>query len=459
MGTCNISTQNGGGLQAQAVFDDVVLYPSPYMVVTPRGYTNHYYAGSERIASRIGNRCWTITAMDDWENPAPETEAREAFWNIGKEEYPFGDEKEISSPTTNVAFDEDYDQHVQYSCNPIYLPEVDVLSAQDMLKHTINCVFSYQNNAPVYYYHTDHLGSTSWVTDETGSEQQFLAYLPYGEPLMDVHLKTYDGRHGPDDIRYKFTGKERDAETGYDYMEQRYYWKDGGFWLRPDPLMDDNISLSSYAYCNGNPLKYVDPQGMEKITSLNPTLKKDRSIMESAKKFPDHPQILHLWLHAQSTYLTIYDGKIGTQQIDYGNAEKAFANYLASVSELWKEHYDNENALQMIVLHSCYAGQGAESIAQHISGLPAFKDILIVAPTETVNVDKLNNTEINTAKTIKTGPDTWSYDKDENDQIQYGAWKIFLNGSQVNSFIGSSLPVFKDPQRENERYHQELNEK
>lgn len=66
MGTCNISTQNGGGLQAQAVFDDAVLYPSPYMVVTPKGYTNHYYAGSERIASRIGDRCRTITATDDW---------------------------------------------------------------------------------------------------------------------------------------------------------------------------------------------------------------------------------------------------------------------------------------------------------------------------------------------------------------------------------------------------------
>ncbi|MBQ9426737.1 MAG: RHS repeat-associated core domain-containing protein [Paludibacteraceae bacterium] len=263
MGTCNISTQNGGDLHAQAVFDDAVLYPSPYMVVTPKGYTNHYYAGSERIASRIGDRCWTITATDDWEKPAPETEAREAFWNIGKEEYPFGDEKEISSPTTNVAFDEDYDQHVQYSCNPIYLPEVDVLSAQDMLKHTINCVFSYQNNAPVYYYHPDHLGSTSWVTDESGNEQQFLAYLPYGEPLMDVHLKTYDGRHGPDDIRYKFTGKERDRETGYDYMEQRYYYPPLSIWLRPDPLLDKYIQSSPYAYCDGNPLIYIDPEGMD----------------------------------------------------------------------------------------------------------------------------------------------------------------------------------------------------
>lgn len=41
----------------------------------------------------------------------------------------------------------------------------------------------------------------------------------------------------------------------------RRYYPPLAFWLRPDPLMDDNISLSSYAYCNGNPLIFVDPEG------------------------------------------------------------------------------------------------------------------------------------------------------------------------------------------------------
>ncbi|MBQ9427185.1 MAG: hypothetical protein IJU36_06100 [Paludibacteraceae bacterium] len=276
MGTCNISTQNGGDLQAQAVFDDAVLYPSPYMVVTPKGYTNHYYAGSERIASRIGDRCWTITARDDWERPAPETEAREAFWNIGKEKYPFGTMSDYSSTTINTTFDAGYIGKVQYQCGAIELPSVDILYVTNMLEATIDCDVSYQNSAPIYYYHPDHLGSTSWVTDETGTEQQFLAYLPYGEPLMDLHLKTYDGRHGPNDIRYKFTGKERDRETGYDYMEQRYYYPPLAFWLRPDPLLDKYIHLSPYVYCNGNPLKYVDPEG-EQIGIVGTIINEDGS--------------------------------------------------------------------------------------------------------------------------------------------------------------------------------------
>ncbi len=69
----------------------------------------------------------------------------------------------------------------------------------------------------------------------------------------------YDSRYGMDSVRYKFSGKERDRETGYDYMEQRYYYPPLAFWLRPDPLMDKYIHQSPYAYCNGNPLKYVDP--------------------------------------------------------------------------------------------------------------------------------------------------------------------------------------------------------
>ena len=111
-------------------------------------------------------------------------------------------------------------------------------------------------------FHFADFVTTTWVTNYMGGEHQFLAYLPYGEPLLNVLYDNYDSRYGLiKDARYKFTGKERDAETGYDYVEQRYYWKDGGFWLRPDPLLDKYIHLSPYAYCNGNPLKYVDPDG------------------------------------------------------------------------------------------------------------------------------------------------------------------------------------------------------
>ena len=45
---------NSGSIKAQAIFDEAVLYPNPYMVVTRKGYTKHYYAGTERLATVIG---------------------------------------------------------------------------------------------------------------------------------------------------------------------------------------------------------------------------------------------------------------------------------------------------------------------------------------------------------------------------------------------------------------------
>ena len=65
------------------------------------------------------------------------------------------------------------------------------------------------------------------------------------------------------DERYKFTGKERDEETGYDFFGARNYSSAITTWLSPDPLADKYPSISSYAYCNWNPLKYVDPDGRD----------------------------------------------------------------------------------------------------------------------------------------------------------------------------------------------------
>ena len=53
-GPCNVSSFNGGVLTYEIMFDDAVLYPNPYITVTPNGYFKHYFAGSERIATAIG---------------------------------------------------------------------------------------------------------------------------------------------------------------------------------------------------------------------------------------------------------------------------------------------------------------------------------------------------------------------------------------------------------------------
>lgn len=103
-------------------------------------------------------------------------------------------------------------------------------------------------------YHGDHLGSANWITDGTGTAIQYIHYAPYGELIANQVAGSYDER-------YKFTGKERDAETGYDYFGARYYWPPLGHWLSVDPLAHKYPWLSPYAYCGWNPIKYVDPNG------------------------------------------------------------------------------------------------------------------------------------------------------------------------------------------------------
>jgi RHS repeat-associated protein len=105
-----------------------------------------------------------------------------------------------------------------------------------------------------YYYHSDHLGSANYITDETGSVAQHLEYIPYGETFVDERYSTW---HSP----YKFNGKERDEETGLTYYSQRYF--DGNVWYTSDELKHKHPNIGSYVYCAGNPVKYIDPDGRD----------------------------------------------------------------------------------------------------------------------------------------------------------------------------------------------------
>lgn len=64
------------------------------------------------------------------------------------------------------------------------------------------------------------------------------------------------------DARYKFTEKERDTETVYDYFGARYYESFIGRWVQVDPLADLSPDVSPYVYCFNNPVNITDPDGM-----------------------------------------------------------------------------------------------------------------------------------------------------------------------------------------------------
>ena len=102
------------------------------------------------------------------------------------------------------------------------------------------------------YYLADHLGSTRSLIDVAGNVTAAYDYRPYGDILTSG---------GTGATHFRFTGHERDSESGLDYMLERSYAYDTGRFLRPDPMQDEYPGLSPYAYANNNPLKYVDPDG------------------------------------------------------------------------------------------------------------------------------------------------------------------------------------------------------
>ena len=105
-----------------------------------------------------------------------------------------------------------------------------------------------------FYYHSDYLGSTAYITDQKANVTQYDAYLPYGELLVDEHSSSAD-------LPYKFNGKELDEETGLYYYGARYMNPLTSMWYGVDAMAEGKTSIGSYVYCMGNPIRMIDPDG------------------------------------------------------------------------------------------------------------------------------------------------------------------------------------------------------
>ena len=111
----------------------------------------------------------------------------------------------------------------------------------------------------VYYYFADHLGSTRAVTNASGTPCYKADFLPYG------YENTPSGFTNSCSTNYKFTGYERDTETGNDYAFARYYSQKEEHFLSPDPLDGDATdpqTLNKYTYARNNPTNLTDPSGL-----------------------------------------------------------------------------------------------------------------------------------------------------------------------------------------------------
>jgi len=114
-----------------------------------------------------------------------------------------------------------------------------------------------------HYYLQDHLGSARVTTDAAGALEKQTDYSPYGGEIWTSGTNTN---------HYKFTGKERDAESGLDDFGDRYHASTLGRWMSPDAInataervLNPSNTMNKYIYGANNPLKYLDPDGKDII--------------------------------------------------------------------------------------------------------------------------------------------------------------------------------------------------
>ncbi|WP_413514095.1 SpvB/TcaC N-terminal domain-containing protein [Myroides odoratus] len=106
----------------------------------------------------------------------------------------------------------------------------------------------------IWWYHSDHLGSSSYLTDINGIPTHYYGYLPFGELMVEHNNSNYDNV-------YKFNGKELDAQTGYYYYGARYYDPTMSVFLSVDPLADKYANTNPYTYVANNPITNIEIDG------------------------------------------------------------------------------------------------------------------------------------------------------------------------------------------------------
>ena len=223
--------------------EDFFIYPSGILVgkvlsrandKRPLDYTKHYYAGAERMSSKLG----TMRKLGDY----PTKLVEEAFPNLIANEVHIPTNTAQQNAKTYVL-----NAHTAFELS-IALANV---TGYDVLTDYTHDSKLYDG----YYYHSDHLGSSNYITNLEGVVSQHMEYMPFGELLVDEHLNS-------NNALYKFNAKELDGETGNYYYSARYYDPKFSIWLSVDPLAEKYPEWSPYNYVMQNPVRLIDPTGM-----------------------------------------------------------------------------------------------------------------------------------------------------------------------------------------------------
>ena len=299
-----VNSEFSGGNTGTARFS---LYVSPYLVAGQGGkYTKHIYIGSQRIVSKLGDLA--SYGADPRRIPYAGDEADGLTINY-KDKYA----QQLQSIKDNYkTFDipytgKDNNDYVngQGFCCDDGTPEA--AQARAMARAAVDGNFkpNEEYEKMQFYYHPDHLGSSSYITNLDGEVSQHIEYVPFGEVFIEERNNTWN-------TPYLFNAKELDEETGLYYYGARYYDPRLSLWMSTDPLQEKYPNISPYCYTVNNPLKFIDPTGMDWVENNDTGDITWNKNVTSAENTPDG------FTYRGSTYER---ERIWTNQIVDGNRE------------------------------------------------------------------------------------------------------------------------------------------
>ena len=271
--------------------DNFTLYPASILSVNKNRFTKHYFIGDKRIASRIGtglfnnvygrNGSYVTAGQQDYAERMNQIQTqKEAYYKkvgvapgVPTEKGAYGDPENtgvgynaVLTELGNHDVPQGWIQTPHPNTTPGTNPGAPISWNDPSNPDDPQAGYGYIPNdttrEETFFYHSDHLGSTSYITDDHANITQYDAYLPYGELLVDEHSSS-------EDLPYKFNGKQFDEETGLYYYGARYMNPMASIWYGVDALTEKYPTMAGMIYCMNNPVRLVDPDGNDSYYTKN----------------------------------------------------------------------------------------------------------------------------------------------------------------------------------------------
>ena len=249
-----VNSEFAGGRTNTAKFS---LYVSPYLVANQGGrYTKHIYIGSQRVVSKIGDFDSYGSDPRRIQYAGSETDGLSVDYKAKYTEQlqVIKDNYATFAVPYNGEDNNDYVDGKGFCCNDGSLEAAQTRALARAAKNNFQEGDTYEKMQ--FYYHPDHLGSSSYITNLDGEVVQHIEYVPFGEVFIEERNNIWN-------TPYLFNAKEFDEETGLYYYGARYYDPRVSLWISTDPMEDKFPSVSSYTYVINNPLNILDPNGAD----------------------------------------------------------------------------------------------------------------------------------------------------------------------------------------------------